>query len=219
MTEEVNSKTGLPMLDEAEKAKNAKGAVAAGIVLNLVFTAVGGGIAWAVTKWGSTSAYDAKITTLRTIDPNFMYAYLACVVFAYVVVFLNFYPVFYKEQVMRGGNLRANQFIFRLAAENADESSAVVLHEDGDLGLYNRANRGIYHFLENCLPLVVSLPLGFWTYPFPTFVCVCVYSFGRVVYQIGYTLGGFGLHLPGFMCDRGATFTMIGLLAFAAYKF
>ena len=42
MTEEVNSKTGLPMLDEAEKAKNAKGAVAAGIVLNLVFTAVGG---------------------------------------------------------------------------------------------------------------------------------------------------------------------------------
>ena len=98
---EVNQKTGLPLLDEEEKAKNAKGAVAAGIFINLVFTAVGGGIAWAITKWGSASAYDAKITTLRVIDPNFMYAYIACVVFAYVVVFLNFYPVFFKEQVMR----------------------------------------------------------------------------------------------------------------------
>ena len=136
-----------------------------------------------------------------------------------MVVILNFYPVYYKEQVMTKGNIRANQFIYRLANEPADTSSAVVLHEDGDLGYYNRANRGIYHFLENCLPIVMTTPLGFWTYPFPTFVCICVYSFGRLLYQIGYTKSGFGGHFPGFVCDRFSTFTMIGLLAIAAWKF
>ena len=182
-------------------------------------TLIGGGIAWSINKYGSTSAYDAKINTLKSIDENFKYAYIACILFTYFVIALNFYPVWFKDQVLRGGNLRANMFIYRLAAEQPDSSSAVVLHEDGDLGLYNRANRSLYHFIENCLPICVCMPLGFWTYPFPTFVCVIVYCLGRILYQVGYTVGGFMYQQPGFMCDRFATFTMIGLLAFAAYKF
>ena len=119
---------------------------------------------------------------------------------------------------MRGGNLRANMFIFRLAAEKPDESSAVVLHEEGDLGYYNRGNRSIYHFLENCLPILTSMPLGFFLFPFPSAVCLMVYSLGRIIYQIGYTKIGFGAHIPGFMMDRGATFTMLALMLMAGVK-
>ena len=139
-------------------------------------------------------------------------------VFGFTVAWLNNYPVIFKEQVMRGGNLRANMFIYRLAVENPDESSAVVLHEDGDLGYYNRGNRSIYHFLENCLPIIVSTPLNFLLFPFPASVCLMVYCLGRIIYQIGYTRIGFGAHLPGFFMDRFSTMTMLAMALLAAIK-
>ena len=62
MTEtEIDSKTGLPLLDQETKSKNAKGAIVAGFVINIVFTLIGVGIAWATYKFGSTDKYDSKI--------------------------------------------------------------------------------------------------------------------------------------------------------------
>ena len=212
----MNTKTGLPLIDQEEKASNGKKALCGVVMMLLIFTGVGVGIAYLIMMFGSTDLYNARIEIAKQYELK--WAYISVVIFGLAVCWLNLYPVQYKEAVMRGGNLRANMFIYRLAAENPDESSAVVLHEDGDLGLYNRGNRSIYHFLENCLPIVVTLPLGFFTFPFPTFVCVCIYSFGRIIYQIGYTLKGFGGHIPGFLSDRGSTFTMIGLMILAAIK-
>ena len=119
---------------------------------------------------------------------------------------------------MAAGNLRANMFIYKLATDKTEEGSAVVLHDEGDLGYYNRGNRSIYHFLENCLSFVLALPISFFTYPFPTFVCVCLYCFARIIYQIGYTRIGYGGHVPGFFLDRFTTTTIIGLLIVAYFK-
>ena len=79
-------------------------------------------------------------------------------------------------------NLRANMHIFRLADQNPDQSSAVVLHEEGDLGLYNRANRSIYHTVETGISLIVTLPLCFYTYTLPTGIIATIYCLGRMIY-------------------------------------
>ena len=128
------------------------------------------------------------------------------------------YPMRYKEQVMMGGNLGANMFIYRLATEDPAESSAVVLHEDGDLGRYNRSNRATYHFLENCVGFLASLPIIFFTFTRPAMAIVCVYLFGRVVYQIGYTNGGYGGHIFGFIFALLSQVTVTGLCIVACTK-
>ena len=55
------------------------------------------------------------------------YAYLAAFVFAFMVQFLNFYPMFYKAKVMRGksGNLRAHMIIYHAIGEGANENAIV----------------------------------------------------------------------------------------------
>ena len=93
-----------------------------------------------------------------------------------------------------------------------------MLNEDGDLGKYNRANRSIHHFLENGFPLVAMLPASFLLYPFPSFVCVGLCLFGRVVYQIGYSNSGYGGHGLGFVIDRLGLFTINGLMIVAFTK-
>jgi hypothetical protein len=128
------------------------------------------------------------------------WAYLSAFVFGYLVVWLNLYPMQYKSLVLRGksGNLRANMFIYKMAAEGASESR-VVLASEGDEGLYNRANRSLYHFTENAMGLVLSIALNSFTFPIPTFVLVCIYFVGRILYTMGYTSGGYGKHAPGFI--------------------
>ena len=92
------------------------------------------------------------------------------------------------------------------------------MHEEGDLGHYNRANRSIYHFLENSLGLIAALPLSFFLFAFPTFVTLCFFCLGRIIYQIGYTGKGYGGHVIGFLFDRFATMTVAGLMILAYQK-
>ena len=89
------------------------------------------------------------------------------------------------------------------------------MHEDGEIGNYNRGNRSIGHFLENALPILVTLPIGFKVFPVPSALLFINYSVGRIVYQIGYTSIGFGAHASGFMIDRFSTFTMLSLVLIA----
>ena len=118
-------------------------------------------------------------------------------------------PTFYKEKVMKGGNLRANQFLYRPTVGGDDQVSSVTLYEDGDKGKYNRANRSLYHFLENGFSFIVCLPGAFMVFPFPTFVCLILLCIGRITYQLGYSIKGFLYHLPGFFTDRFMTYTLI----------
>ena len=142
------------------------------------------------------------------------------IVFNLTVQWMNNYPMRYKEQVMEGGahNLRANMFVYRLATEDPNESSAVVLQEDGDLGKYNRANRSTYHFLENCMGFLSSLPILGFIFLKPTIALVFLFCAGRILHQIGYTIKGYGGHVIGFVLALFAQLTVIGLLIVACTK-
>ena len=216
MSEEYDQTTGLPKMDqEYARAAGKKGLIGTTVAM-IIFAGIGYGIAYATYIWGSTDKYDAKINQAK--QQELAWPCLAVVIFGFAVIWLNIFPVFYKEQIMKGGNFRANMFIFRQAASEPSESSAVVLREDGNYGCYNRGNRSIGHFLENCLPILTTMPLGFFIYPFPSAVCLMVYAVGRMIYQVGYTSIGFGAHVPGFMMDRFSTFTMLGLILHASLK-
>ena len=137
-------------------------------------------IAFGIYEWGDKTKYDANLVVMKEYDMQ--WAFLGSIVFSLMCVFINMYPMLHKERVMKGGNMRANMFIYRLAAEDPTESSAVVLHSDGDLGLYNRANRGLHHFLENGLHVVVAATFNALVFPFPTFVAFSVFCIGRSIY-------------------------------------
>ena len=211
-----NEKTGLPQIDQDTKDMTLKKAQFGAIVAPIVTTLIGYGIAYLVYQQGDTEKFDRNLRTVKDLELHWYYA--AMVVFNITIQWMNQYPMRYKEQVMKGGNLRANMFIYRLATEDPAESSAVVLQEDGDVGRYNRANRSTYHFLENCMGFVASLPIVFFTFVKPCIVIVAVYCFGRLLHQVGYTIGGYGGHAIGFVFALLAQLTVIGLLILSCTK-
>ena len=64
----------------------------------------------------------------------------------------------------------------------------------------------------------MTTPIGFIVFPFPSAMCLIAYSIGRILYQIGYTVVGFGAHAPGFAIDRFSTFIMLGFVLIAGVK-
>ena len=116
------------------------------------------------------------------------------------------------------GNLRSNPFVYKQATDQTGETPAIIMSEEGDVGKYNRANRSVHHFLENSIPLAISLPVSFILYPFPTFVLLCVFCLGLVMYQIGLANSGFGWHGPGFLVRMISGYMVTGLLIIAYTK-
>ena len=114
-------------------------------------------------------------------------------------------------------NLRSNMFIYKQAVEGSSES-AIVLDEAGDVGLYNRSNRAMYHFVENSSPMIFSVILGSFVYALPVFVLTCMYVVARIIYTVGYTLKGYGGHGPGFMLERIAYCTTVSMLLWIAIQ-
>ena len=216
MSAPKNEKTGLPQIDQDAKDRMLKKAQFGAIVAPIITTLIGYGIAYLVYNQGDTAKFDNRLNKVKELELHWWFA--AMIAFNLTVAWMNQYPMRYKEQIMMGGNLRANMFIYRLANEDPAESSAVVLHEDGDLGSYNRANRSIYHFLENCMGFLASLPIVFYTFTKPAVVLVLVFCFGRIVHQIGYTVGGYGGHAIGFVFSLLAQITVTGLCIIACTK-
>ena len=147
------------------------------------------------------------------------WCYLSSFVFSYLVIYLNSYPMQYKAKVMRGksAQLRSNMFIYKNAAEGSSESR-IVLSTDGDEALYNRANRSLYHFLENSISMVLAIVLDSFVFPVPTFVLTVLFFIGRIIYTSGYTSGGYGSHVPGFIIIALTSNTLLGLLLIAGMK-
>ena len=88
-----------------------------GVMFPLVFILIGTGIAFAVYSFGDKEKFDSKIAYVNAAEMQWVY--LSAFVFSYLVLILNFYPMGHKATVMRGksGNLRANMFIYKMAAE------------------------------------------------------------------------------------------------------
>eukprot|EP00976_Prorocentrum_cordatum_P058613 1173217-Prorocentrum_minimum.AAC.1 len=60
--------------------------------------------------------------------------------------------------------------------------------------------------------LALGMVLAAFCFPFPTMVCICVFSLGRVLHQIGYSNSGYGAHAPGFMLAMVSNAAVEGLL-------
>ena len=118
------------------------------------------GIAFSIFFWGSTEEYMIEIATLA--HKNMGMPCLSVWFFGVMVTWINLFPLLYKGQIMGpSGNIRSNAFIYKQATDKNGEASAVILYEDGNIGCYNRGNRSIGHFLENALPIIVCVPVGF----------------------------------------------------------
>ena len=120
---------------------------------------------------------------------------------------------------MRGnsGNIRANMFIYKIAGEG-NMKNAVVYNEEGDIGCYNRANRSVGHFLENSTPVILSIIMCGFVYAMPTMVLTIIFTIGRMLHQIGYSIKGYGGHGLGFLLAAVSTEILNGLLITVAVK-
>jgi hypothetical protein len=182
---------------------------------------IGFAIGLAIYKLGE-SGYATKIAALPA---DAAWLYLSACVLGWVTHFVNFFPMFYKQQLtgMRG-NVRANMYIYTTVQEAMTDDDAdnnlVLLVEDGPLGAYNRANRSLHHYTENTWPVVVCMLLAGQCFPVPTFVLLLVFALGRVVHQVGYAESGYGGHGAGFGIALLATLALEGLvLVVAVCKF
>ena len=132
-------------------------------------------------NFGEQSKYNKKIIDVK--EGDFQWAYLSAFAFCYLSNTLNVYPIVYKMKVMThdSNNLMSNMFIYKLAAENAPKSR-VILSQDGAEGYYNRANRSLYHFLENSLPLGMAIAMNSYVFPEAVFRLIITLVIGRLMY-------------------------------------
>jgi hypothetical protein len=110
----------------------------------------------------------------------------------------------------KSGNLRANQFIYKVIGAGSGTLGKVVFDDEGDVGAYNRANRSTLHFVENAGSFVLAFVLVGLAFPFPTFICTCFFAVGRIMHQVGYT-SGYGGHGIGFAMSAVGSSTLEGL--------
>ena len=97
---------GLPGIDAAERSAAQRRSYFTLPALFVFQLALGFALALAVYRGGSTAQYDSKIARVK--EERLHWAYLSALVFARLVAFLNYFPVFYKARLMRpgSGNLR-----------------------------------------------------------------------------------------------------------------
>mmetsp|Transcript_62293 Transcript_62293/g.103577 ORF Transcript_62293/g.103577 Transcript_62293/m.103577 type:complete len:248 (-) Transcript_62293:127-870(-) len=208
---------GLPEMTEAEKAQNeakSKKFIAVFLVAALIIGAL---LGLAVHFALPGRSYDKKLALIKEFE--LQYLYLGGVVLVHMVFFINFYPMIYKSRVMRStsGNLRANMYIYKVAAPSAGPPVTVVLEDSGDVGMYNRANRSLTHMVENLPATLVAFSLSGFLYPAVTAVLCVVFSTGRCLHAVGYTRG-YGSHGAGFGLATLSTLVAEGLLVVTVLK-
>ena len=153
-TTDNHKATGLPELSGTMKLLNRIAGFTIAIGAPAGQTYAGWSIACRVYTEGSRDLYDERIALVR--EYQLEYACMALIVFVYSITFMAYFSFLWKESLnhyrLENLNFRTNAFIYKQATDkSADKSSAVILHEDGTLGHYNRANRSIYNFLEMSL--------------------------------------------------------------------
>jgi hypothetical protein len=53
---------------------------------------------------------------------------------------------------------------------------------EGEEGKFNRANRALYHFVENSMGMPAAIILNSFVYPMPVFFIVFMFIVGRLLY-------------------------------------
>lgn len=219
---------GLPEMDEDTREESSSKMCKMMPAFMLVPRLFGAGVAYLIYTYGSTASYDARIAYFTTVspstvgDPNYGFLFLGVFIFSLMVNWVNSWPMIAKAAVMPGnaGNVRANMQIFKVNYPEKFGTSLpyVVLEEEGYVGEYNRANRSLTHFVENVPCFLLNLVFAGFVFPFPTMVCIVIYSIGRMAHQIGYSMKGYGGHGLGFALAMFANVVLEMLVLGAAIK-
>ena len=176
----INPNTGLPRIKEHNMDRMELRFLWVRVWVPLVVALLSTGFGYSIHHFGDTETYESRIATIKLYD--FQWASAGILVLIFTVIWMNIFPMMHKARIQRDGNLRANMFIFRLATENPEESSAIIMHEKGDIGRYNRANRSIHSFLDWVTATMSVLPFTFFVYPLPSFICLAVFFVGHLIY-------------------------------------
>lgn len=96
------------------------------------------------------------------------------------------------------GTSRSSDDQYEIVEDSCTGAQTCVLIEEGLAGKYNRANRSLHHMVENISGFLLVLLPASLVFPFPSFVCVCVWAAGRLLHQVSYAVGGYGPHSIGF---------------------
>eukprot|EP00747_Dinoflagellata_sp_TGD_P169446 gnl/TRDRNA2_/TRDRNA2_198435_c0_seq1.p2 gnl/TRDRNA2_/TRDRNA2_198435_c0~~gnl/TRDRNA2_/TRDRNA2_198435_c0_seq1.p2 ORF type:complete len:223 (-),score=31.10 gnl/TRDRNA2_/TRDRNA2_198435_c0_seq1:105-773(-) len=209
----VKANSGLgKMSDDERKEKFGKiGLIPVFMIVPRIITFA---IAYCCYRFGDTKFYDAQIEFLT--QHRLGYPFIGFVAFSMAVNFLNMYPGRFKSAILPSGtNFAANMHVYKVL--DRPDLPYVVLEEDGPVGIYNRANRSLFHFTENVAYTITSAFCAVVVFPFQVMVCILVFSFGRIIHQVGYTQG-YGTHAPGFMLAMISTGTMEMLVLVSALK-
>merc|ERR1712196_58415 len=186
------------------------------ILLTIVPPLIGFTIATAIFHYDSTKAA-ARIEAI--VSAELYWAFAALSVLGRTVTWINMYPMAHKAAIMKqdSGNLRSNMYIYKAIGNDASDN-AIIMEEHGPAGNYNRANRSLHHMIENNAIMVAGIFAAGHVFPFPAFVCVCVFCVGRALHQVGYATKGYGRHGPGFLLATLATLTIGGMTTLVALK-
>eukprot|EP00746_Dinoflagellata_sp_MGD_P090981 gnl/MRDRNA2_/MRDRNA2_35988_c0_seq1.p1 gnl/MRDRNA2_/MRDRNA2_35988_c0~~gnl/MRDRNA2_/MRDRNA2_35988_c0_seq1.p1 ORF type:complete len:242 (-),score=49.81 gnl/MRDRNA2_/MRDRNA2_35988_c0_seq1:77-802(-) len=207
---------GMPEMTEEEREKGYDGSKKFLCGVSIVPRLMCIGIAYLIYYFGSKDAYDKKIAMLSAQDYGWLY--FGAFALSKTILWLNFFPMIYKSQIMKGssGNIRANMMIFKVNyPEEEKQLPYVVMEEKDEIGMYNRANRSLFHFTESAAAVVLVFILAGLVFPFPVMVLMLVLSFGRIFHQIGYS-GGYGQHGVGFAMAMFSHLIAEGLVLIAA---
>mmetsp|Transcript_13491 Transcript_13491/g.31737 ORF Transcript_13491/g.31737 Transcript_13491/m.31737 type:complete len:227 (-) Transcript_13491:239-919(-) len=211
---------GLVQLSEEDRAKNQKQGTILVVVATAVFTALGFGIAALVYYFGARSKYDDNMKFI--VAHEYYWAYLSAWMVQRLVHWINIYPAIAKGKILPGGGaagqLRPNPFLYtQLTEEHKPTGPIIGFYGEGDIGVYNRANRSLQHMLENAPGWMVNLIAASVVFPFPCFILMCFIFVGRILHQVGYTYN-YGAHAPGFMMSNIAAEVLGGLSLMAFFK-
>eukprot|EP00933_Yihiella_yeosuensis_P019304 TRINITY_DN15661_c0_g1_i8.p1 TRINITY_DN15661_c0_g1~~TRINITY_DN15661_c0_g1_i8.p1 ORF type:complete len:247 (+),score=50.96 TRINITY_DN15661_c0_g1_i8:78-818(+) len=195
-----DGRSGFPLMTKEKKDKGASSASVMMPVFYVVPRAIGLALAYFAIYAPNKDVYDNRMNLISKAvgadGGSLGYLYFAAGVFQALVHFTNNFPMIQKSKVMPGnaGNLRANMQVYKMLNPlGTAPSPYVVLEEEGDVGLYNRANRALYHFTENATAICMLTVLGGLVFHKAIFVLIVLFAVARIWYSIAYTYGGYGL--------------------------
>jgi len=209
--EEVGA-NGLPVLPP-----NKKGAYTFAIVIPVVTSGIGFGMAFGLLKFGDTGSFTNKLRTLQSNDLQWLYA--SAFLFSKLVQVLNNIPMKFKDEVltMKSKNLRANMIFYKSLTKKGKDEPLIGMEDEGSVGRYNRANRSLHHFCESSLGFVISFGFAAFVFPKQSFALMGTFCVGRVMHQIGYTTG-YGSHGIGFALAALSSAAVDGILLLVVGK-
>jgi hypothetical protein len=176
---------GLPDVSDDERDEEegkAKGMLA---VLMLAPRVIGTGIAFLIFLFGATAQQKELVGKKLELLESWGLGYLYCsiYIFSVLVMWLNVLPMVYKARLGLKGNIRANMQFYKVLSSNGMAKMPLVgLEEEGDVGMYNRANRSLSHFVENMGSALINMLAAGFVFGLPTLVLTVVFFLGRVLY-------------------------------------